>query len=435
MPASDLHAMSASMAQHLEALRQAQDFSGAALVARGEETVFEAAVGAADLGRNDAVAVDTLFRIGSVTKPITAAAVFRLQDERLLSAADAIGRHLSNVPASWSAITIAQLLTHTSGIASYTNLPEYSALEQLPAAPREILARVAEVPLLFEPGRGYAYSNTNYVLLGLLLENASGEPYETVLKNRIFSPLRMEHSGYVLPPHFAARLARGYDRADGTWKLARKVDMSVAYAAGGLYSTVQDLARFADGLFNRGVLTSSSLDAMVAPAHRHCASGWFVGEHHGLRMMWHSGAIAGYSSHLAYFPDQRVTIAVLTNHESGTADTAALDLASLAFGESCAPPVSFVTVKVDPETLSAYAGEYELPHEQALNVTVDADRLYVQPAGQERFLACAQSRSRFVVREVNADIDFSPDARGTIVLTLRQRGKTYVAPRKTARPV
>lgn len=435
MPASDPHAMSASMAQHLEALRQAQDFSGAALVARGEETIFEAAVGAADMGRNEAVAVDTLFRIGSVTKPITAAAVFRLQDERLLSTADAIGRHVSNVPASWRTVTIAQLLTHTSGIASYTNLPEYSALEQLPAAPCEILARVAEIQLLFEPGHGYAYSNSNYVLLGLLLENASGEPYETVLENRIFSPLRMEHSGFVLPPHFAARLARGYDCADGTWKPARKVDMSVAYAAGGLYSTVQDLARFTDGLFNRSVLTSSSLDAMVAPAHRHCASGWFVGEHHGRRMMWHSGGIAGYSSHLAYFPDQRVTIAVLTNHESGTADTTALDLASLAFSEPCAPPARFVTVKVDPETLSAYAGEYELPQEQAVNVTVDADRLYVQSAGQERFLAYAQSRSRFVVREVNADIDFSPDARGTIVLTLRQRGKTYVAPKKTARLV
>jgi len=204
-------------------------------VCRDERVMFEAAAGSA--APNRPITLETIFRIGSITKAITAAAVFRLHEAGALSVDDPVGLHLPARPASWSTITLRHLLTHTSGIPNFTALPEDPAFSLVPATPHATLARVKALPLEFEPGTRFAYSNSGYLLVGLVLERVTGASYAEGLRHTIFEPLGMRDTGSDVPAVARSRLATG-DAADGASVPDPDIEAGVAHAAGGLASTV-----------------------------------------------------------------------------------------------------------------------------------------------------------------------------------------------------
>ena len=314
---------------------QQQRFSGTVLVAQNGKVLLDKGYGWADQDQHLSNKPGTRFRIGSVTKQFTAMAILLLQEMGKLRVQDVVCQYISDCPAAWKTITIHHLLTHTSGIPEYvTSFP----LQQ-PATPPQLIAAIETKPLDFAPDSRFSYSNSGYAILGAIIEKVSGEPYSSFLQRAIVGVLHLSNTGYdqnfpPLPAH-----ATGYKQPGVK---ADFVDMSVPYAAGALYSTVDDLYRWDTALFNRTFAAGESLTQMFSPQvtfcdeqgticavsecaaqRNNCASygyGWVLEQapvdQQYVRVIWHSGSIPGFASLNDYYPDQRLTLIVLSNLET-----------------------------------------------------------------------------------------------------------------------
>ena len=250
-----------------------------------------------------------------MTKQFTAMAILMLALEGRLETTDPVCDYVDACPDGWDAITIEHLLGHSSGIAEVTEQPDFDPMEA--ATPAETVASVADVPLAFTPGESFSYSNTGYILLGMVIERASGMGYEAFLQQRIFEPLGMADSGYEDgdTPGLAVGHASGFEEAD-------PLDMSVPYSAGGLYSTVLDLQRWSDALDTNALVDEEAMRRFVTPLRDTTdrwpfgyAFGVYVGEEDGRRVVQHSGGINGFVSNMARYPDDALTVVLLANRE------------------------------------------------------------------------------------------------------------------------
>jgi CubicO group peptidase (beta-lactamase class C family) len=293
------------------------EFNGSALVSRDGDILFAEGIGMADAERSVPNTPETRFRLGSVTKQFTAMAVLMLASQALLKTTDPVCDYMDSCPVGWVVITIEHLVSHSSGIANFNEQPGFDPMKS--ATPAESVATVADIPLAFEPGASFAYSNTGYVLLGMVIERASGLDYETFLEQEIFEPLGMADSGYEHgdTPGLAVGYAGAFEEADA-------LDMSVPYAAGGLYSTVLDLQRWVDALDAHALVDAAAMQRFVAPLKaipdgygNSYAYGVLVGDEAGHRLVSHDGVINGFTTYLAWYPDDGLTIALLTNRQEG----------------------------------------------------------------------------------------------------------------------
>src|ERR1700731_2607144 len=189
-----------------------QRFMGTVLVARDGNVILSKGYGSANLEWDIPNAPNTKFRLGSVTKQFTAASILLLEERGKLAVTDPVKKYLPDAPAAWDKITIFNLLTHTSGIPNFTGFPDYAKLEPFATTAEKVVARFRDKPLDFEPGEKWNYSNSGYVLLGYLLEKASGEIYEKFVQENIFGPLLMKDSGYDSNSAIIPRRASGYTR-------------------------------------------------------------------------------------------------------------------------------------------------------------------------------------------------------------------------------
>ena len=265
--------------------------------------------------------LNTKFRIASLGKQFTAVCILLLQERGRLNVHDPISRYLSGLPAAWRAITIHQLLTYTSGIPSYTSSPEIAKLNRTGATPQQMIALVADKPLDFKPGTNWSYTNTGYILLGMIIEKSSGQPYANFLESNILEPLGMEHSGYDRARDIIKERASGYEILHGHLANADFIDMSIPFSAGGIYSTVEDMYRWNEALTADGnLLSAESLKQMFSeyPEATH------EGQHYGYGVVisrlkfgkllyYHGGGIEGFSSSIQRYPQDRICIVVLSN--------------------------------------------------------------------------------------------------------------------------
>ena len=217
-----------------------ETFTGAVLVARNGEILLSQGYGWADRENQITNTPQTKYRLGSITKQFTAMAILILQSREQLNVQERICRYLPECPDSWQEITIHHLLTHTSGIPDLTEFSDYKTFKATPTTPEQTIARFKDKPLDFQPGEKCSYSNSGYVLLGIIIEQVSGRSYEMFLQQNIFDPLQMKNTGY---DHNDDSLATGYTGVDSNWEKPAYIDMTLPYAAGGLYSTVEDLYR------------------------------------------------------------------------------------------------------------------------------------------------------------------------------------------------
>ncbi|HEY0113992.1 MAG TPA: serine hydrolase domain-containing protein [Allosphingosinicella sp.] len=309
-------------------------FSGSVLVARGDKILLNRGYGMANYEWNIPADPETKYKLASVTKQFTAAAILLLQERGKLSVNDNICKWIDPCPAAWRPVTLHHLLTHSSGVGSPHNLPDFAKTARLPATPAELAAMSAALPMDFAPGTQWAYSNGGYNLLGIVIERASGKSYAEFLRTEIFEPLGMRNSGYDDGKAVLAKRADGYDFKESKLVRANFEDMSVPYSAGGLYSTVEDLRIWYKALFGKRFLSEASLRAMLGeaggkvryPTHEYRGLTLLYG--YGLengplgrivlpgfdgKQYFHTGSIEGFRSLATYVPEQDITVIAISN--------------------------------------------------------------------------------------------------------------------------
>lgn len=397
-------------------------FMGSVLVAKDGTVIFAESTGWANLEWQTAPSPATKFRIGSVTKQFTAACILLLAERGKLSVDDPLGKYLATAPEPWKPVTLRQLLSHTGGIPNYTAQPDYAALKTRPATPAEIIAHLAAVPLDFPPGEQYRYSNTGYVLLGWIIEVASGQSYATFLRENIFQPLGLNDTGYDSNTTVIPQRAAGYVRGRNGLVNAPYVDMHVPFAAGALYSTPMDLLHWTQALFGGKVLSAASLTQMTTPVQHNYAFGLDVATDHGRKVISHSGGIDGFNAQLTYYPESKVTVIALSNVEGPGATDIARDLATLTFGETVTLPSERKAITLAPEILQRYVGVYQLGPQMTNTVRLTNGQLTTQLTGQREWPLYPESERKFFLTNVDAQLEFVTDAQGRVTGTLNYQG-------------
>jgi CubicO group peptidase (beta-lactamase class C family) len=320
----------------LNFLTEREAFTGAVLVAQNGKVLLSQGYGLADRDKNLPNTPQTKYRLASITKQFTAMAILMLQAQDKLNVQDPICRYIPECPTMWQDITIHHLVTHTSGIPNFTDFRDYQATEATPSPPEQTIARFKDKPLDFQPGEQWSYSNSGYVVLGYIIEQASGQSYEAFLQQTIFEPLHMKNTGY---DHNNSSLATGYTGTQGLWRKANHINMTIPYAAGGLYSTVEDLYRWDQALYTEQLVPQEFLDLMFTPhaevprSGLNYGYGWFVGELNHHQAVSHSGGIEGFATEIRRYIDDKVIIIILSNRDTTGIGSAADLIAEAVFGE------------------------------------------------------------------------------------------------------
>jgi len=340
--------IAAKVDEYLNAAVKFNHFSGSVLVARDGQPVISKGYGMANYELNVPNTPQTVFRIASITKQFTAMAIMMLQERGKLNVNDPICKYLENCPAAWQPVTIRHLLTNTSGILSYTDLPDTQKVSVQPSTFAELVNLFRDKPLEFTPGEKFAYSNSGYYLLGLIIEKTSGKPYAEFLRENVFTPLGMKNSGYDDSHTLLPNRANGYEWEGKTFVNANYIDMGFAYSAGALYSTTGDLLLWDKALYTEKLVSRKSLDEMFTPFREVVrdgwggyayAYGWAIGKQSGRQVSRHDGGIKGFSTDIIRFPSERVTVIVLNNNQTVIPYKVANDLSAIVFDAPYKLPV------------------------------------------------------------------------------------------------
>ncbi|MCH7717050.1 MAG: beta-lactamase family protein [Gemmatimonadetes bacterium] len=317
------------------------DFSGAALVVADGNVIVRAGYGAADRELNVPNTAEGVFRIGSLTKPLTSTAVLHAVESGILRLDDPVCEFIRVCPEEWRAVAIRQLLNHTSGIPDLFGVLASAPVLETTAEVDRVLRERVSVPLRTNPGIEFAYSNFNYVLAAYVLEVASGEDWESYLRKYILSPVGAVHTRYDDAWTLVDGRVHGYTQADGRVRPIAYKDHS-GYAAGGLLSTVDDLRRWHEAFVEAAIINNASVELAVTPYRGDYGFGWQVIEALGRPLQNHSGGISGFTSHLAWYPDERLLVVLLSNVEGTDVKAIACDIARIVFADPDQPSATRV---------------------------------------------------------------------------------------------
>jgi CubicO group peptidase (beta-lactamase class C family) len=334
-----------------------RQFNGSVLVAENGKVIFKKGYGMANMEWAIPNATDTKFRLGSITKQFTSMLIMQLVEKGKLKLDGKITDYLPDYPkATGDKITIHHLLTHTSGIPSYTGFPKFfEETSRDPYTPDDFVKKFSDLPLEFEPGSTFAYDNSGYFLLGVIIEKATGKTYAQVLQENIFTPLQMKNTGYDLFATILPKRATGYDKRPTGFVNAPYLDMSIPYAAGSLYSTVEDLYLWDQALYSDKLLSAASKATMFKPFLSNYAYGWGVGKHQVGKMkdsvlvIEHGGGINGFNTLLSRNP-QHKHLVVLLNNTGGTNLNGMRDnILNILYNQPVDPPKKSVAQAVAQE--------------------------------------------------------------------------------------
>ncbi len=339
-------------------LRQLHIPSASVAVVRDSQIIKAKGYGLANVELNVPATKDTVYEIGSMTKQFTATAIMMLAEEGKVSLDDPVTKYFPAAPETWQHITVRHLLNHTSGIQNHVAVPEFLNLFQTniefqPSLTRaELIKLFFKLPLESQPGETWAYDNTGYYLLGIVVEQASGKSYWQFLDERIFKPLGMTDTRSTDPRPIIPNRASGYEWQNNSFENRSVLTPFVAFSAGALLSTAADLAKWDAALYTETLLEKSSLEQMWVPAKINNGAtapfsygfGWFIDRYHGHRIVQHSGGTPGFSSAIYRILDDRLTVIILTNHADRIVDQMAIDIAGMYM-----PALRRPTESRDPE--------------------------------------------------------------------------------------
>lgn len=394
------------LAQQIDALLSplypADEPGAAVIVARDSQVLFRKAYGMADLELGVPLRPEMVFPLASMTKQFTAAAIMILAEQGKLSVQDPITKFLPDYPVHGHEITIEHLLTHTSGIFDYTEIPGYLTGNRVRAdvTLEELIDQFKNQPMRFAPGERFAYSNSGYVLLGAIIEKVSGQSYEEFLQEQIFAPLGMKDTFYGNQTRIIPNRVSGYVYRPQGYVNAPFWSMTQSYAAGALLSTVDDLALWDAALYSEKLLSKESLEKIFSPSTLRNGEptaygyGFRISKLRGRRVIRHGGWILGFHSHGLRLPDERLYVAILSNALGSGANpaTVATKIAALGIGQ---PFTDWVAIELAPEVLEGYAGIYQIDDENQRVVTLEDGKLYTQRTGGPKLQAFPASETEF----------------------------------------
>ncbi len=410
------------------------------IVVKDGKTVLRRAYGMADTSKNIKMTPEMALRIGSMTKQFTATAILLLADESKLSLQDEISNYLPDYPTQGKKITIEHLLTHTSGIVSYTGKPGYPQRAPQDTTVAAQIDSFKNDPMQFEPGSTWRYNNSGYYLLGAIIEKVSSQPYHTFLEQRIFVPLGMTHTAYEGYERSAWPTAAGHSLGEKGFGPARTLGKNQSYAAGELVSTVDDLAKWDAAIAANKLLKPATWQRAFSSYRLNDGKdsnygyGWEMTLIQGEPTIGHSGSTRGFRSYGLRLPAQKLYVAVLTNGDSGTVvpDVVARRAAAVAIGK---PLPEFKEVALDAASLDAVAGVYTQDKDTQRVLRRDGDYLALQRAGRGPLVLKAMSANEFFIPDTADWIVFQRDANGKATgMTMYQDGRRLVHTRSGEAP-
>lgn len=416
---------------------QANGPGATAIVTLDGKTVFRQAYGMASIATQQSMTPETTFRLGSVSKQFTAVAILMLAEEGRLSVSDEILQFLPDYPVQGRQITIEHLLTHSSGIVSFTGKKDFDANITRELTVADMIDSFKDDPLEFAPGTAFNYNNSGYYLLGALIEKLSGMPYAKFVEQRIFVPLGMTstyYEGHQLSPQC---LADGHSHSSGGFVPCEAMSMSQAYAAGALVSNVDDMARWENAIANGKLISLANWTKAFTPYRLADGSscsygyGWEVCTLQQQPMLAHSGGINGFMTCALRLPEDKLFVAVLSNADFGVVDPEyiAQKIGAIAIGK---PLVDFEEVKLDAGALDAFVGVYRINASEQRTFWRDADQFLMQRTGGDVTLVHAHSANGFFIKNTRSHMEFVRDAAGTMAkVVFHQHGAADENPRTT----
>lgn len=406
-------------------------------VYRDGEPVLSEGYGKADVENGVQATDSTVFRVGSVTKQFTAAAILKLGEDGALSLDDPITEFLPDYPEPGRDITVHHLLNHTAGIPNYTDMEAWQELMRHDLGHDEMLDVFADEPLEFEPGESFAYSNSGYYLLGLVIEEASGMAYDAYLQETFFEPLELGDTRYCWESPVIPNRARGYQPAaagegENGIRNADPVSMGQPYAAGALCSSVRDLARWTEALHGGEVLAPESYDRMTTAAEMpegarmEYAYGLILSDLEGIGRIGHGGGIPGFNAQLTYYPDEELTVVTLVNLGGSAADEVAESAGQLVLGVEM-PEVE--DLPLEEGAPQRYVGTYDV---QVLELEIfeEDGELMAQGEDQQAFRLLYQGDHEFRASfDPSVRLVFAVEDDRAESVTLHQAGAQFEGPR------
>jgi CubicO group peptidase (beta-lactamase class C family) len=425
--AQELHT---KVEQYMQASMKVDHFMGSVLIAQHGKLLFAQGYGMANVKLGIPNTPETEFWIGSITKQFTAMAILELQERGKLSVQDSVCKYVPDCPKDWGAITIYNLLTHTSGIPDFTSFPNYLKISAQPTTPAQLLALFENKPLEFKPGAKFRYSNSGYEVLGYLIQRISGETYQEFLQKNIFAPLGLKNTGYASSHPAGRNQAQGYIYSGTGYVPAPYVNMTVPFSAGALYSTVLDLYKWDRALEANALIPRKAMEEMLAPhvamggpGNAHYGFGWVISTEFGRKVISHEGGINGFTSFNSWFPDDHAYVIALDNVSSPEISAVSHALTAILFGQHYETPREYKAITVRPDELEKFVGQYQLAPSFIITVRRKGDQLTAQATGQPAAPIYPESKTEFFYKVVEAQISFVRSANGQVTgLVLHQNG-------------
>jgi D-alanyl-D-alanine carboxypeptidase len=408
-------------------------------LSQNEQVLYRDAIGLANLEHRVAISPGMPFRLASLTKPITACALLMLEQAGQLQLSDPITRFLPDYPQGDSSITLEHLLTHTSGIQNYTQIPGWWDIHRQDLALSDLIDLFRSHPPVSAPGARWAYNNSGYVLLGAVIEQVSGQPYGDFIEQHIFGPLGMQDSYYGgKPERIYPGLVSGYSKPGDEYVRAEYISYTQLSAAGGLISSVDDLSKWFSALCSGRLVERERLERGWKPYQLSDGEsvpygyGWMLSSYQGHRMVEHYGWLFGYVHHLIGLPDDGILSIVLSNNDSHLQqpEKLAFEMAAQALGQPYQAPRS---IAMSSEQLSAYTGQYTSRYGETLSVVLEDQNLYLLiPDPQKLEIRPISAQEFFLPALPQARVTFTLASEGQIDgLTWQPRQKVPVRARKT----
>lgn len=406
---------------YLRPLLDTNNFSGVILVAQGDEVVFASGYGRASIEHNVPNGANTVFQIASVSKPFTAAAVMLLAEQGKINLRAPLSNILPGYPQG-DRLTVHHLLSHTSGIPNINDFPTYDEIQPRGHTPEELVAYFRDMPLEFEPGARYSYSNSNYNLLALIIEKVSRARFGDFLRHAIFQPLDLRRIGHrgsaseIIPA-----IANGY-APSGTLGLERApyLDWSVKTGNGSLYADAESVFRFVRGVHQGRLLNPQSLTATFTPHMPNTGYGWFLSSANGRDIHHINGRSPGFAAQVDYYVADGVTVVVLANTYVSVTTEIARAVGAMTFQTPVTPMPDLRPDPLSAAQTAALVGEYQFGPDYfvpnaLMTIRARDGHLEAMTGEYGPFPMIRISPTRFLLRSfwINADFTLGRDGRAT----------------------
>lgn len=416
----------------LKSAKAADKFNGTVIVAQKGKILLNKGYGFKNVVANSFNDSNSIFQIGSITKSFTAVVVLKLQEEGKLSVQDKLSKFFPNYPQG-DKITIHNLLTHTSGIYNYTNDIDENdtGIVCNPVSRERVLEVFKNKPLAFKPGKYFQYCNSDYFLLGMIIEKITGIPYESVVRQMIFNQLQMNHSGFDFKNTANTNKTQGYVLLNkDTIKTNFTVDSTVYFSAGAMYSTTNDMYKWAQAISSHSLLNENSWKQAFSPVKENYGYGfWIKNTMYGKKYITHDGGLLGYTSDFVYFPDDDVTIILLSNTGNYGINLypVSMWLSAIVFkmpySNWMASSLNFTD---NDAALNKYAGTYTSDTKGKIFIAIKNGRLIAtensEQSPPERLTLISETKLYF--NDFNISADFVKESDGKIgKLIIHQIGK------------